>query len=184
MSMELLAAPHLERPGGYYAPEDAPRAARAPGGRAHHACRTSRASTRSRAGSTPSGQGADAAARDAAWLASAAASSAASTGRGSSEERVARWYRQLHIFLYPFYYIEYGIAQLGALQVWRNSLRDPAEAVAATARRSRWAARVRCPEIYAAAGARLVFDAETMGELVELVEDQVDRLRGEVPAVA
>ena len=44
---------------------------------------------------------------------------------GLEQERIARWYRQLHIFLYPFYYIEYGIAQIGALQVWRNSLSDP-----------------------------------------------------------
>jgi len=40
------------------------------------------------------------------------------------------------------------------------------------------------PDIYAAAGARLAFDGDTIGELVQLVEDQVDRLRGEVPAVA
>ena len=65
---------------------------------------------------------------------SGAASSGGWTGAASSSERVARWYRQLHIFLYPFYYIEYGIAQLGALQVWRNSLRDPARAVAALSR--------------------------------------------------
>ena len=54
-----------------------------------------------------------------------AGSSAGVDWSGLEQERVARWYRQLHIFLYPFYYIEYGIAQLGALQVWRNSLRDP-----------------------------------------------------------
>ena len=49
---------------------------------------------------------------------------------GLQQERVARWYRQLHIFQHPFYYIEYGIAQIGALQVWRNSRRDHARAVA------------------------------------------------------
>ena len=36
------------------------------------------------------------------------------------------WHRQLHIFIHPFYYVEYGIAQLGALQVWANSKRDRA----------------------------------------------------------
>ena len=64
---------------------------------------------------------------------------------GLERERMTRWYRQLHIFLYPFYYIEYGIAQIGALQVWRNSLRDPADAVERYRRRWRWAIPVRCP---------------------------------------
>ena len=50
-----------------------------------------------------------------------------------SATRAARdysWQRQLHIFVYPFYYIEYGIAQLGALQIWQRSLNDRAAAVA------------------------------------------------------
>ena len=48
---------------------------------------------------------------------------------GHEDARASGWHRQLHIFLYPFYYIEYGIAQLGALQVWLNSLADKAAAV-------------------------------------------------------
>ncbi|MBV8314744.1 MAG: M3 family oligoendopeptidase, partial [Planctomycetaceae bacterium] len=50
---------------------------------------------------------------------------------GSEEARAHSWHRQLHIFLYPFYYIEYGIAQLGALQVWHRALTDRSGAVAA-----------------------------------------------------
>ena len=49
---------------------------------------------------------------------------------GYEEPRASSWHRQLHIFLYPFYYIEYGIAQLRALQVWQRSLSDRAGAVA------------------------------------------------------
>ena len=49
---------------------------------------------------------------------------------GYEDVRDHSWHRQLHIFLYPFYYIEYGIAQLGALQLWRRSLTDRAGAVA------------------------------------------------------
>lgn len=95
---------------------------------------------------------------------------------GLAAQRVARWYQQLHFFLYPFYYIEYGLAQLGALQVWRNSLSDPARAVAAY--RSALALGGTCPlsELYAAAGARLIFDPAGMAELVELVETEIDRL--------
>ena len=184
MSMELLATPHLERPLGYFAPEDLRRA------RLEHL--EDVIVTLAHVASVDAFQhwiytdpaGADAAARDAAWLRIRSRFDQGVDWSGLEQERVARWYRQLHIFLYPFYYIEYGIAQLGALQVWRNSLRDPVEAV----RRYRDALALGntrpLPDIYAAAGARLAFDGETIGELVQLVEDQVDRLRGEVPAVA
>jgi len=50
---------------------------------------------------------------------------------GFEEVRGSLWHRQLHIFLEPFYYVEYGIAQLGALQVWANSKRDQAKALQA-----------------------------------------------------
>jgi oligoendopeptidase F len=90
---------------------------------------------------------------------------------------VARWHRQLHIFLYPFYYIEYGIAQLGALQVWRNSLRSPGEAVAAYRRFLTLGATRPLPELYAEAGARMIFDSPGMGELVTLVVEKADQLR-------
>ena len=50
---------------------------------------------------------------------------------GYDKSRAYLWHRQLHIFLHPFYYVEYGIAQLGALQVWANSKSDKAKALAA-----------------------------------------------------
>ncbi|MEZ4739487.1 MAG: hypothetical protein R2818_09065 [Flavobacteriales bacterium] len=40
------------------------------------------------------------------------------------------WQKQLHLFEVPFYYIEYAIAQLGAIGVWRNYKRDPMKAIA------------------------------------------------------
>ena len=49
---------------------------------------------------------------------------------GLEEARPYVWHRQLHIFEVPFYYIEYGIAQLGALQLWLQSLEDPGQALA------------------------------------------------------
>ena len=48
---------------------------------------------------------------------------------GYEAARANLWHRQLHIFTHPFYYIEYGIAQLGALQVWANSKRDKVKAL-------------------------------------------------------
>ena len=120
-----------------------------------------------------SGSGHDAAARDAAWLAIRTRFETGVDWEGLEAERVARWHRQLHIFLYPFYYIEYGIAQLGALQVFRNALSDHAGAVAAYRRALALGATVSLPRLYQEAGARLAFDAGTMGELVTLVEERL-----------
>ena len=95
---------------------------------------------------------------------------------GLDQERIARWYQQPHFFGYPFYYIEYGIAQLGALQVWRNSRRDHKDAVRRYRSALALGATRRLPELFAAAGARLIFDAAGMRELVESVEEELARL--------
>src|SRR5262249_18317260 len=49
---------------------------------------------------------------------------------GLENFRAAMWQRQLHLFHAPFYYIEYGIAQLGALQIWLKAKEDPTKALA------------------------------------------------------
>jgi oligoendopeptidase F len=123
-----------------------------------------------------SGEGHDRDARDRAWLALRDRFDPGVDWSGLSELRVARWLAQPHIFRHAFYYIEYGIAQLGALQVWRESLRDHAGAVAAYRRALALGATRPLPELFGAAGARLVFDAGPMGELVALVEEQLAAL--------
>ena len=95
---------------------------------------------------------------------------------GLDDERIARWYQQPHFFGSPFYYIEYGIAQLGALQVWRNSLRDPKEAVRKYREALALGATRPLPELFQAAGARLIFDGDGMRELVSLVEEELEKL--------
>ena len=139
---------------------------------------------RSRPGSTPAPTAATPRRATTPGSASGAGSSGAWTGAASSSERVARWYRQLHIFLYPFYYIEYGIAQIGALQIWRNSLTDPVRAVANYREALALGAVRSLPEMYRAAGARLSFDAGVIGALVELVEEQIERIRSQLPGGA
>ena len=88
---------------------------------------------------------------------------------GLDGERGSGWHRKLHIFTVPFYYVEYGLAQIGALQVWRNALSDQEGAV----RRYRAALSlgntVTLPELYEAAGAHLAFDRETLRDLAKLV---------------
>jgi hypothetical protein len=76
----------------------------------------------------------------------------------------------------PFYFIEYGLAQLAALQIWRAGRGDEAGAVAAYRRALALGGTRPLPELYAAAGARLAFDAATMADLVGLIEEELDAL--------
>jgi oligoendopeptidase F len=86
------------------------------------------------------------------------------------------WQRKLHIHEIPFYYIEYGLAQLGAVQVWRNALKDQAGAVASYRKALALGGKVTLPQLFQTAGARLAFDAGTLGEAVSLMESQIEKL--------
>jgi oligoendopeptidase F len=177
MSMELLAAPYLELPTGYYPPDEA-RTARMEHLEDVLVTLAHIASVDAfQAWIYTSGQGGDAAARDAAWLDIRTRFERGVDWRGLEPERVSRWYRQLHIFEYPFYYIEYGIAQLGALQLWRASLSDPAGTITRYREALALGGTVTLPEMYRTAGANLVFNAQDMGELVALVESELAKLR-------
>ena len=184
MSMELLASPHLAQPTGYFTPDDHRRA-----WLEHledvllslvHIASVDAFQT----WIYTSPDGGDAAARDDAWLRIRTRFEGGVDWSGLDRERVARWYRQLHIFLYPFYYIEYGIAQIGALQIWRNSLKDPAGAVARYREALALGAVRSLPEMYRAAGAELTFDPALIGELVQLVEEQIDQIGAQLPGEA
>jgi oligoendopeptidase F len=178
MSMELLSAPFIGREsGGYYDEDDA---------------RRSRTELLEgivlffpHCASVDAFQqwmylnkdGRDAGARDRKWLELRQRFEGPSVDwSGLDAERIARWYQQPHFFGNPFYYIEYGIAQLGALQVWRNSLKDGGTAVRKYREALALGATRPLPELFKAAGARLVFDSEGMHELVSLVEDELAKL--------
>ncbi len=92
---------------------------------------------------------------------------------GLEEEMATGWQRKHHIHCWPFYYVEYGLAQLGAAQVWANALRDQAGAVASYRRALALGGTVPLPDLYAAAGARFAFDAATLGEAVALMESTI-----------
>ncbi len=89
---------------------------------------------------------------------------------GLEDVKVTGWHRKLHIFQIPFYYVDYGIAQLGAVQVWRNSLRDQAKAVADYRHALGLGGTASLPELFGAAGAKLAMDADTLREAVDLIE--------------
>jgi oligoendopeptidase F len=89
---------------------------------------------------------------------------------GLEDDKQTYWHRQLHIFQSPFYYIEYGLALLGAVQVWGNARKDQRQTVADYRKALSLGATVPLPQLFAAAGARFAFDAETLKDAVELME--------------
>lgn len=95
---------------------------------------------------------------------------------GHEAARAHHWHRQLHIFIHPFYYVEYGIAQLGALQVWANSHRNAAQALSDYQAGLALGGSRPLPELFAAAGCRFDFSAETVRPLVALVRSELAKL--------
>jgi len=86
------------------------------------------------------------------------------------------WLGQLHIFEVPFYYIEYGMAQLGAIAVWRNYKSDPEKALDQYEAALRLGYKKTIPEIYKAAGIEFNFSQAYVKELVQFVKTQLDTL--------
>lgn len=177
MAMELLCAPYLAKPTGFYDSADAARA------EYEHLedvlsffphCATIEL-FQQWVYAAPDGGQPDA--QDAEWRRLRDRFDTGVDWSGLDAERTARWYKQGHIFQVPFYYIEYGLAQLGALQVWRRAQRDRAAAVTGYLDALALGGTVSLKEMYAAAGVTLVFDADTMGQLVAMVEERLEELK-------
>lgn len=86
---------------------------------------------------------------------------------GLEEEHASLWHRQLHIFEVPFYYIEYGIAQLGALQLWLQGKKNFSGALANYRKALALGGSKPLPELFAAAGIKFDFSKNTIAPLVE-----------------
>ncbi len=99
---------------------------------------------------------------------------------GLEDARKTYWHRQAHIFQSPFYYVEYGLAQLGAVQVWANSRHDQKKAVADYRKALALGATVPLPELFSAAGAKFAFDAETLKEAVDLMEEVIEEMEAKL----
>jgi oligoendopeptidase F len=172
MSMELLGNEHLEQ---FYSPQDAQRARRVHlegivkffpwmaivDGFQHWIY--------THPGHSP-------AARTAAWVELMERFGGLTDWRGYEQVRSHLWHRQLHIFLHPFYYVEYGIAQLGALQVWANSRRDKPGALNAYRKALMLGGSRPLPELFRAAGCSLAFTAKTIRPLMDLIRADLTRL--------
>ncbi|HSY44403.1 MAG TPA: M3 family oligoendopeptidase [Candidatus Acidoferrum sp.] len=92
------------------------------------------------------------------------------------DARANLWHRQLHIFLHPFYYIEYGIAQLGALQVWANSKQNKAHALNDYKKSLTLGGSRPLPELFSAAGCQFEFSAKTIQPLAKMLRDELGKL--------
>ncbi len=92
---------------------------------------------------------------------------------GYEKARQSLWHRQLHIFELPFYYVEYGIAQLGALQLWQRSLQDPKAALAGYHRALALGSSKPLPELFEAAGIEFDFSARTIAPLVKALQREI-----------
>jgi oligoendopeptidase F len=90
--------------------------------------------------------------------------------------KARQWQNQLHIFEVPFYYIEYGMAQLGAIAIWRNYKRNPEKALDAYEAALRLGYTKSIPEIYKIAGIEFNFSQDYVKELADFVKDELEKI--------
>lgn len=95
---------------------------------------------------------------------------------GLEEIRANMWQKQLHIFEVPFYYIEYGIAQLGALAVWKNYRENPEKGLQQYLAALKLGYTAPMKKIYKAAGIRFDFTLENINNLMQFLQDEMDKL--------
>lgn len=178
MGMELLAAPYLTRSeGGFYSEEDATRA------RIQH--------LESILALLPwtvavdafqhwvyrhPDQARDVDAADSAWIDVMERFMPFIDYSGLERERANDWQRIPHLFGWPLYFLEYALAQLGAVQVWANARQDQADAVRRYRDALALGATATLPQLFETAGARFSFDEAMLREVVDLVERTIEEL--------
>lgn len=99
---------------------------------------------------------------------------------GFEELRGYGWHQKLHFFEVPLYYVEYAIAWFGALQVWRNWRQYPWRGLQMWLDALALGGTADLPTLFRAAGAELVFTAQQMKPLVELMIDEIETLEAEL----
>jgi len=95
---------------------------------------------------------------------------------GNTEAEANLWQKQLHIFEVPFYYIEYGMAQLGAIAVWKNYKENPEKGLQQYLNALKLGYTKTIKEIYETAGIKFDFSAAYVKELAEFVKGEMDKL--------
>ncbi len=96
---------------------------------------------------------------------------------GYEEYRRCAWQKQLHIFEVPFYYIEYGIAQLGAVAVWREYRKNAKQSVAAYENALSLGYKVPIGRIFETAGVKFDFSGTYVQELMQFLKNELELLK-------
>ncbi|MBX7147748.1 M3 family oligoendopeptidase [bacterium] len=96
---------------------------------------------------------------------------------GYEKNRDAYWHRVLHLFHVPFYYVEYGMAQIGALQVWLNYKKDKVKAIDAYLKGLSFGGTKALPELFKEAGLKFDFSKKMLEELIGKVWEELEGLR-------
>ncbi|KZE68901.1 oligoendopeptidase F [Fictibacillus phosphorivorans] len=96
--------------------------------------------------------------------------------KGHEDWKEKGWLYTLHIYEVPFYFIEYAISQLGALQLYKNYKENPEETISKYKQALSLGSSKPLPEVYEAAGIKLDFSSKTIAELMEFVAKELDLL--------
>jgi oligoendopeptidase F len=96
--------------------------------------------------------------------------------RGLQEAKDYLWQKQLHLYEVPFYYIEYGMAQLGAIAVWRNFKQNKAKGLEGYMNALKLGYLKTIPEIYEAANVKFDFSKAYIKELMSFVRAELEKL--------
>ncbi|MHA6247306.1 M3 family oligoendopeptidase [Pontibacter sp. CAU 1760] len=98
------------------------------------------------------------------------------TWEGLEKYKPFMWQKQLHIYEVPFYYVEYAMAQLGAIAVWKNYKENPTEGLAAYKQALSLGYTVSIGEVYEAAGIKFDFSTDYIKSLVDFVKDEMAKI--------
>jgi oligoendopeptidase F len=96
--------------------------------------------------------------------------------RGLEHFRTSSWQRQLHLYEVPFYYIEYGIAQLGAIGMWKQFRENPEKALDNYIQALSLGGTRTLPELYASAGLQFDFSPKHIQTLIEFIQKELVKL--------
>lgn len=103
-------------------------------------------------------------------------SSPVTNWEGQELFRSRSWQNQMHIFDAPFYYIEYAMAQLGAIAIWKNYKHNPKKALNNYEAALKLGYTKSIPEIYAAAGIKFDFSKKNIRDLINFVKEELRKL--------
>jgi oligoendopeptidase F len=95
---------------------------------------------------------------------------------GLESFRSYSWQKQLHLFEVPFYYIEYGIAQLGAIGMWLQYKENPKEGIDNYIKALKLGGTKTLPELYKNAGIEIVFDAKRVSRLMRFIKKELESM--------